>query len=352
MPFRGKWRLARFLLPALGVFLLATVIRRTGWATIRDQLMVLRWWLVPLLTVSGSNYILFSAAWWFCLKPEEKSFSFWRLLPVKLIGEAVNATTPLNFAAGDPARVYLMKEWLHWRGSTRSVVVERTLYIIAVVSFIVIGFILFLSQFVLPTGILDQLLIGLVLLLSSLLSLFLAQRKGFFRILLKIADAIRLGKKIPERRRRELLEIDSEIHEAYRTGRWRIALAFGSHFLSRCVMLLETALILWIVGSPLPFSMIWGLTALVPLTNFVFGFIPGGLGVLEGVSGLAFYLLHLDPAVGVSLQLVRRLRSGFWVIIGGSLFLMRRAATKSELAEERACSARTSSSGVSTSSHR
>ena len=40
------------------------------------------------------------------------------------------------------------------------------------------------------------------------------------------------------------------------------------------------------------------------------------MGVLEGAYGALFSVMGLNPVTGVAIQLVRRLRTLFWVLIG------------------------------------
>ncbi|MBI1909097.1 MAG: flippase-like domain-containing protein [Deltaproteobacteria bacterium] len=333
-----RWRLLRYLLPLIGLAVLAVVVWKSGPEVLWNQLINFNWRFIPVLSLSLVNYFLFATAWSLCLgpqgdspkggSPKQKNPSFWRLLKVKMIGEAVNATTPLNFAAGDPLRVYLLRGDIPWQGGTRSIVVDRSLYTLAVISFIAIGFGLFFSYWVLPVRMVFQLAGGLAVLFVAILSLFLVQRRGLFEVLLKIGDRIQATRRISPEKRKELLEVDHLIRQAYREGGWRVAAAFGCHFMTRCVMVAETALILYFLGLPLPVTALWGLTAMVPLCNFVFSFIPGSLGILEGVNGLVFYFMKLNPAIGVSLQIIRHLRSGFFVTTGWLLLSFYRARNK------------------------
>ncbi|MDO8644262.1 MAG: flippase-like domain-containing protein [bacterium] len=320
-----KLRWLKIFLPIIGLVILAGVVHRIGFHSLAGQLSHLGWNFFPILGLSVVNYFLFTVAWWLCLDRDEKTFSFWKLFKVKTIGEAVNAVTPLNWAAGDPVRIYLMRDELHWQGGTRSVVVDRTLYIFSVLVFIGIGTTLFLSYHVLPTDIFKQLMIGLGCLSVGFSFFFLIQRRGFFASLLKVARLLRLEKKIPEKRRTQLREIDLSIRQAYRRGGWKVIAALLLQFTTRCVMVLETTMILYSFGTFPRFGLLWGLTAIVPLVNLLFSFIPGSLGILEGMNGILFHFLNLNPATGVSLQLVRRMRAACWGIVGWAFLYFHRS---------------------------
>ena len=58
------------------------------------------------------------------------------------------------------------------------------------------------------------------------------------------------------------------------------------------------------------------LTALAPMVNAVFTFVPGALGVMEGAYGAVLYLMGFNPAIGITIQIARRLRAAFWIGLG------------------------------------
>ena len=70
------------------------------------------------------------------------------------------------------------------------------------------------------------------------------------------------------------------------------------------------------MGFPIELLHCLFLASLTILINMAFVFIPGSIGVMEGGYGALFYLLKLDPAYGVSIQLIRRIRALFYVFIG------------------------------------
>ncbi len=70
--------------------------------------------------------------------------------------------------------------------------------------------------------------------------------------------------------------------------------------------------------------------AVIPVTNMIGGFVPGTLGVLEGVVSSLFFALHWNPADGVVLQIARRLRALFWISLGLLFIFLFKAKNKKE----------------------
>jgi uncharacterized membrane protein YbhN (UPF0104 family) len=52
------------------------------------------------------------------------------------------------------------------------------------------------------------------------------------------------------------------------------------------------------------------------LVNMIFVFVPGTFGVMEGAYAGTFSLFHMDPIIGASIQIIRRLRMLLWTAIG------------------------------------
>jgi len=58
------------------------------------------------------------------------------------------------------------------------------------------------------------------------------------------------------------------------------------------------------------------LAALAPMVTAVFAFIPGAFGVMEGAFSGVLYLLNINPAIGITIQIAKRLRAAFWISLG------------------------------------
>ncbi|MBW1810873.1 MAG: hypothetical protein JRJ87_21960, partial [Deltaproteobacteria bacterium] len=56
--------------------------------------------------------------------------------------------------------------------------------------------------------------------------------------------------------------------------------------------------------------------AISQLLTWVLSIVPGQIGVAEAGSALLFKLLYLDPLVGFSMELIRRIRKILGIVIG------------------------------------
>ena len=78
------------------------------------------------------------------------------------------------------------------------------------------------------------------------------------------------------------------------------------------------------------------ITSLTVIINSLFFFMPSNIGVLEGGQVFLLTTLGLNPAIGLSLGIAKRMRKTFWIFVGW-LFLthLSRQALKDELHERR-----------------
>jgi hypothetical protein len=96
--------------------------------------------------------------------------------------------------------------------------------------------------------------------------------------------------------------------------------SFICHFSGRVLGAVEIAIIfMYLDGSP-HFSLSVLLASLTAVFHFIFAFFPGAIGIIETFYAGFFYYHGLNPALGFSMQLIRRLRSLFWVVLG--IFLL------------------------------
>ena len=147
---------------------------------------------------------------------------------------------------------------------------------------------------------------------ASTVGFMWAQFRGIFRLGGRALAWIGLGQRVAAAAGR----LDTELQWFYRAQRGRAAAAFGLSLVGWATGVLETWLMLLLLGSPVTL-----LTALVIEAGAAgvraLGFlVPGSLGVLEGgIVGL-FALLGLDPATGLAFGVVRRIREAVWILVG------------------------------------
>jgi uncharacterized protein (TIRG00374 family) len=270
------------------------------------------WILLPSLT----SYLAYAWAWEIFLRGTASGISFAKIFKIKVCGEAVNSITPLSWGGGDPVRIYLLKAHVPVNQGTASVVVDRTLNNLAVALFMIIGVGMAFLKFKLPLELKIGLGVTVLLLIGASVFFYLRSHEGLFEFFLDVVKKLRIKRQFSENTLERVKEIDRHISDFYRQNKPGFFKAFALHFYSRLQSPVEIFLVAKFLGYPLNFVECFLLGSMTILVNMIFVFVPGTFGVMEGAYAGAFSLFHLDPIIGASIQIIRRMRMYFWVAIG------------------------------------
>jgi uncharacterized protein (TIRG00374 family) len=320
-----------------GALILVFLIRRIGVNAIIDNIYSMGWRIFPIFAISAVWYCLYTYGWQQFLKRLSNGIKFWDLFRIKIAGEAVNTLTPANFLGGDPLRIHLLKKNFATTEGAASVVVDRTLHSTATLIVILFGIIVsFLTFKHLPANIKFGVPIAMIVSIAFLAFVFVHQHKGFFSLFMTICKRLGIKKTFSDKIIERFEELDGHIIDFYKENRKGFLTALLCHTMGRLIGILEIYAIGRCVSDKFTLFAALVLCALSPVINAVFTFVPGAFGVMEGAYSGVLYLLHLDPAIGITIQITKRLRAGLWIILG-LIFLGthdRKDAWREELIEE------------------
>ncbi|MBN1282467.1 MAG: flippase-like domain-containing protein [Proteobacteria bacterium] len=309
---------ARFVSLALGAALLTALVQKIGWQNILANVTQLGWRFVPILGISGLWYVLYTIAWMQFLGRIGDGIGFLDLFKIKVSGEAVNTLTPANFIGGDPMRIYMLKRSFGVSQGAASVVVDRTLQILAVLITILLGVIVAFLAF--DSEISDNIAYGVPIALTVSLAfmafLLVHQRRGLFSMILRILRGLGIRREFSEKTVRRFEELDSHIIDFYSANHAGFLAALACHIGGRLLGVLEIYAIGRAVSDEFSLFAALMLSALAPMISVVFAFIPGAFGVMEGAFSGLLYLLHIDPSIGITIQIAKRLRAALWIGLG------------------------------------
>jgi hypothetical protein len=261
--------------------------------------------------------IFYTAAWQRILHGLNETMRYFALLKVKLSGEGVNFMTPLGFMAGDPVRILMLKRYVGPTARLHSVVVDRMLHTLSAQVMNLIGAGLIFTQDIdfpvwLHYGLLALYSILILAFISILVSMLYGHGFGLFEHLFKL---INLERRFPKANHK-LVEL-REHFEYYRGhSKWPILQAFLYHFSGRILGAVEIMIIFYCFEGEFKFVFSIILATLTSFFTIAFGFIPGALGVVEALYARFAILYGYSPEMGLTIQIVRRLRVIFWILIG------------------------------------
>lgn len=290
----------------VGAALFVYVVQRTGVADILEGIDRVGWGLAAILALGGLRFMLRAASWRLCLAPGT-TLTYTQALAAFLAGDAVGSVTPLGLLASEPTKILLTRRHLATRESVASLAVENLIYAASVVGMVAVGLAVILA--LVPLTAAERWWMA-----AALIGV-LAAGPVALRLLGGTWDASR-GARPRWRERIAGVRIAVLGFLAGHPGRlWR---AFALDLVFHLMAVLEVFLTLqWLLGDRSPtLAQAIVFEALNRVVTVVFKFVPFRIGVDEALSGAMAPLLAVNPAAGVALAIVRKVRSLFWSAVG------------------------------------
>ena len=307
----------RVLFLIVGAALLVLLIRKIGIAPIVDDIKSMGWRIFPILSIGFVWYILYTEAWRQFLFRIGDGIGFWELFRIKIAGEAVNTLTPVNFLGGDPLRIHLLKKNFATIEGAASVVVDRTLHSAATLIVIIFGItVSFIGFKTLPANLRYGVPIATTIAVLFMTFVLVHQRKGFFSLLITLSKRLGIKREFSEKTIARFEELDSHMIDFYTADHKGFWVALACHTTGRFLGIAEIYAMGRCVSDKFTLFAAIVLCALAPIVNAVFTFVPGALGIMEGAYSGVLYLLHLDPSIGIAIQISRRIRAALWIMLG------------------------------------
>ena len=302
----------------LGAGLLVYVIRQVGLQPIFDALSRIGFGLFILLAISGSRHLLRTLAMSAAVPPEHRRFSLMQAFSARLGGEAISFLTFTGPLLGEATKVALLRKRVPLTHGVPALVIDNLLYNLSVVFFILSGACVMLLAYDLPPVVRYVLmLIAGISLLGIVAAVYAANRRVTVVTWL-MGRLARLGFK-----RRKLLQwrnkiyhIESNVYDFYKHRPAAFFAMLGFDFLSHASSVLEVYLTLRMLGFTPKAQAAYVIESLTKVINFVFGFVPGTIGVYESGTVIILKTLGFTAAVGLMLALVRKAGIVFWTGIG------------------------------------
>jgi hypothetical protein len=289
-----------------GVALFAYAVRRAGVADIAEGVRRVGWGLIPILGLAGLRFVIRAECWRLCLPPAV-AFPLPRALAAFLAGDAVGSVTPFGLLASEPTKVLLTRHHLAPREAVASLAVENFVYAASVLAMVGIGLIALMTNVPLPSGWMAGSLAALLAMLAGLAIAVRAMRGTW--------DPARGSR--PRWRERLATIRDEAVRFSGGHPRrlWRV---FALDLLFHALAVVEVFVTLqWLLGNRSPtFVQAIVFEALNRVVTAVFKFVPFRVGIDEASAGALAPILSVNPAAGVALAVVRKVRNLFWAAIG------------------------------------
>ncbi len=294
----------------IGLVLFAFLVYRTGVSTIVSNIEVFGAYFLLLLLISGMRQVLRTFAWRYCIEREHRQVSLWELFKLRLVGDAITDLTFAGPVLGETAKTYAAGELMPLTFSLSSIFIENLLYSLAVIVFIISGAFVLLGRIAVPHQIRVATVAGILALVAPVLvAVFISG------ILHWLEERNWLPQRIARKEARLKL-FESNVYEFYGKNRSGFWLIMPLEVLANLGGVIEVYIILGVTfgvyGWPYAYLVEW----MNRVVNTVFAFVPLRVGIDEGSTALTLKSLGYASAAGVSLAIIRKVRTLFWIAVG------------------------------------
>ena len=289
-----------------GVVLFGYAVRRAGVAAIADGIRNVGWGLLPILGLAGARFLIRAGSWRLCMPPD-KRIPLGQAFGAFLAGDAIGNVTPLGMIASEPTKVFLTRHRLATRESVASLAIDNFLYAASVVAVVILGVVVMLVTVPLSFEWRGGAVVTLVVAAIGI-AVTLRLLRGTWRE--------HGGRRPPWREslaslRRSVLAFSSE-QPGQPLRVFLLDLSF--HVLAVFEVFLTLR---WLLGDSSPtLAQAVVFEALNRVVTVTFKFVPFRVGVDEALSGALAPMIAVQPASGVTLAVVRKVRNLLWTGIG------------------------------------
>ena len=308
----------------IGVALLVTVLWHIDSKEVMARVGDVGWGLAVVLALYLAAFSIDSLTWHLTLTSIPMSAKgLYRTWKVRLVGESFNAVMPAAGMGGEPVKAALLKSHygVGYGEATASIILARTINLIALILFLVIGFAFMLGAPSLPASYKAMAGAGLVVLGIGTFVAFAVQRLHFTSLAGSWLSQWRFVKPV-ERILHHIFEMDARLVRFYTAHRQRFAWAAVWAFLNWVLGAVEIYYALYFLGHPVSFVDAWIIEAVAQLVRTGTFFIPASIGAQEGAFLLVCGAMTGSAALGGAVAVIRRFREIVWIVWGMGLGLM------------------------------
>lgn len=275
--------------------------------------------IVQEIFAYGANTL----GWWAAFRHPRPKVPAWRLLEARIIGDAINYLTPTAGLGGEFVRARCLGEFASANALAASVSIAKLTQLAGQVVFLCLGLAVILPYAPIPGETRNVMLAGLGLVGVLVVSLLGMQRRGMFGPLLHGLRRLGIVREHPDRAE-WLARLDIEIAAYHLDGDRAVLRSICAFTVGWALGLLEMALILWLVGVDVTWNRVVAIEVLSIAFDSLLFFVPAKAGTQEAGKVLIFGALGLDPATGLAVGILRRVRELSWAGFGLALWSRRR----------------------------
>ena len=277
------------------------------------------WYLVLALVIQLVIYGLWTERWAITISSLDISIKRRHLLPMLLVGLAINNLTPSGRGGGEPVRAYILAKYSQapTENAFATVIADRGLDTFPFIALAVITIITAVLYINLPQWMIITLIFCLiVLIVIFLLALYMSLNREFgdrtIRWLLRILK--RISNKIHDRIEHKALNAVEGFQDSMKimvTDRRVLLYGIPLSFLIWGLEIFRVYVVFLALNINAPLEIIAAVFVISTLIGMI-PLLPGGLGAVDGMMILLYSYAGIPPSVSAAATIVERLIS-FWM---------------------------------------
>jgi len=305
----------------IGIVLLGFVIAEIDVAEVGGQIGRVGYGFAVILGIYFVAFAIDSVTWQMTIKSIPLS-GLWayRVWVLRMVGEAFNVVIPAGGFGGEPVKAEMLKKnyGIGYREGTASLILAKTINMIALVIFLIIGFALMIRYASLPGPYETVAGAGLLALTIGVFLFFVIQRYSITSLTGTWISRWRLAKRL-EDILHHIHDMDERLVQFYTGSRGRFVGALVLAFINWLLGAVEIYYSLVFLGHPISWADAWVIEAAAQLVRTGTFFIPASIGAQEGVFLLICGAITGSPTLGVAVSVIRRIREIIWIVWGFAL---------------------------------
>ena len=323
-----RFGVRRALFFAIGCGLFAYLLIRLGPGEILSLLLRIGWGFLLIIVIYTGYNLVRANALAKCIAIEERS-SYWDLIEIRLMGEAVQYLTFTGPFLAEPAKALLLRNrGLRTTHAFAATISEYLIYTFTSAAMAVVGLIYLVHNFELSRSVAIAARIAIYI-AGIFLTAAVVAIVGRIYLIGSIVNGVGKLPGIGSRLRVDetgLLETENLLFEVLRARPWQFLSIVATEFVAQALLVLELFVLLRATGEPFPLSRPFLIESATKFISMGFFFIPGQVGASEALYALISKAVGLTASVGFSLALARRLRS--LLVAGAGVIVLARCSRR------------------------
>lgn len=320
----------KFAYLLIGIAILALVVGEIELEEVAALVVRVGWGIAAVVGVYFLAFVIDSFTWQMALTgvPLDAVWLY-RMWKVRMVGEVFNTVLPAAGMGGEPVKAVLLKKHygVGYREGTASLILAKTINMIALVVFLSVGFVLMAYSPALPGSYKSAAGLGLGAFALGIFLFFAIQRLKISSVAGSWIGRRRLGRRI-EGLLHHIRDMDDRLAGFYSGHGVRFAGAIGLALVNWLLGAVEIYVTMIFLGRPISLADAWIIESAAQLVRAGTFFIPASIGAQEGVFLLVYGAMTGSPALGAAVAVVRRLREIIWILWGlllGSIYTFKPA---------------------------